>query len=279
MDKAKEFPLQEEYKNKFKLKKSPFFNFLSNRKVRKIISPIVIIILWEIISRSGQVAPYILPAPTIIVRTLIKLLVSQELLPHIYISLMRSLIGFALGSILGIILGIGIGWSKLVEDIVDVPIQVFRAVPKSAVIPLIIIWLGLGEASKIFLVATPSFFMTLINSITGVKSVDNLMVKAARSLGARDRQILKEVVIPTALPMIFAALRLGIVVSLVLLIIAEMIAANYGLGYFILDSQRLWDTPKVFAGIAMITLFGYTFDRIILSMERKFLAWNRSKSF
>jgi ABC-type nitrate/sulfonate/bicarbonate transport system permease component len=104
------------------------------------------------------------------------------------------------------------------------------------------------------------------------------MVKAARSLGAKDRQILREVVIPTALPMIFAALRLGIVVSLVLLIIAEMVAANHGLGYFILDSQRLWDTPKVFAGIAVITFLGFTFDRIMLSMEGIFLAWHKGKS-
>jgi len=278
MDNANEFLLQEEYRTRLKLKKLPFNLFLTNRKIRKIISPIGIIILWEIISHSGQVAPYILPAPTIIARTLINLLVSGELLPHIYISLMRSLIGFALGSILGIILGIGIGWSKLVEDIVDIPVQVLRAVPKSALIPLIIIWLGLGETSKIFLVALPGFFMTLINTITGVKSVDILMVKAARSLGAKDRQILREVVIPTALPMIFASFRLGIVVSLVLLIIAEMVAANHGLGYFILDSQRLWNIDKVFAGITVISFLGFIFDRIVLLMEKIFLGWHKGKS-
>lgn len=277
MDNVKEFPLNEEHKNKFQLPKSPF-NLLANRKVRKIISPIGIILLWEIISRSGYVAPYILPAPSTIGYTLLHLLINGEILRHIYISLFRSIIGFALGSILGIMLGIGIGWSKLVEDIFDVPVQVLRAVPKSALIPLIIIWLGLGEASKIFIVTLPSFFMTLINTIAGVKGVDILMVKAARSLGAKDRQILIEVVIPAASPMIFAALRLGIVVSLVLLVIAEMIAADRGLGYFILEEQRFWLTDRMFAGIVVISLIGFAFDRTVLLAERKVMLWHKGKT-
>jgi len=191
---------------------------------------------------------------------------------------MRSLIGFALGSILGIILGIGIGWSKLVEDIVDIPVQVLRAVPKSAVIPLIIIWLGLGETSKIFLVALPGFFIILINTIAGVKGVDILLVKAACSLGAKDRHILKEVVIPSAAPMIFAGLRLGVVVSMVLLVITEMIAADRGLGYFILEQQRFWLTERMFSGIMVISLIGFAFDRVVLLAEKTMLQWHKGKT-
>lgn len=250
----------------------------ANRKARKIASPIVIVALWEIVSRSGLVAPYILPAPTIVLHTLIGLLVSGELLPHIAISLMRSLTGFAIGSTLGILLGITIGWSRFAEDIADVPIQVLRSTPKSALIPLIIVWLGLGELSKIFIVSLPSFFLTLINTIAGVKGVDILLIKAARSLGAKDRHILREVIVPAAAPMIFAGLRLGVVISLVLLMMAEMVAANRGLGYFIQDAQRLFLTDRMFAGIVVIGLLGFISDRIVLRIEGKLLAWHKGKT-
>ncbi|PIP09143.1 MAG: ABC transporter permease [Syntrophobacteraceae bacterium CG23_combo_of_CG06-09_8_20_14_all_50_8] len=277
MDKMSEITFQEEYKPRLKLLHSTS-NLLANRKIRKLISPIGIIILWEIISRSGHVALYILPTPSTIGYTLFHLLISGELLPHIYISLIRSLIGFALGSILGIILGIGIGWSKFVEDIVDVPVQLLRAVPKSALIPLIIIWLGLGETSKIFMVALPPFFLTLINTISGVKGVDLIMIKAARSLGASDRKILKEIVIPSAGPIIFAGLRNGIVVSMVLLVIAEMIAADRGLGYFILETQCFWLTERMFAGIMIISFIGFAFDWTVLFAEKKIIKWHRGKT-
>jgi len=251
---------------------------LTDRKARKIVSPIAIIALWELVSRSGLVASYLLPAPTVVLRTLTSLLVSGELLPHIAISLMRSLAGFAIGSTLGILLGIAIGWSRFVEDVTDVPIQVLRSTPKSALIPLIIVWLGLGEPSKIFIVSLPSLFLTLINTIAGVKSVDILLIKAARSLGAKDRHILWGVIVPAAAPMIFAGLRLGVVVSLVLLMMAEMVAADRGLGFFIQDAQRLFLTDRMFAGIVVIALLGFVFDRIVLRVEGTLLVWHKGKT-
>ncbi len=245
---------------------------------RKIISPVVIVLIWEASSRLGWVVPYMLPPPTEILQTFIALLSSGTLMPHILSSLMRSLSGFVIGSALGIVTGMMIGWSRLFEDIADIPLQALRAVPKSALVPLIIIWLGLGEISKIFIVALPGFFMCLINTTSGVKGVDTLMIKAALSLGANNRQILREIVLPSALPMIFAGLRLGIVVSLVLLVIAEMVAADRGLGFFILESQRLWLVKEMFAGIITMSIIGFGLDRIMLIMESRMLKWHKGKT-
>jgi ABC-type nitrate/sulfonate/bicarbonate transport system permease component len=126
-------------------------------------------------------------------------------------------------------------------------------------------------------VAIPCFFLTLINTMTGVRGVESLMIKAARLLGAKERQILFRVIIPAASPMIFAGLRLAIAISLVLLIIAEMVAASKGLGYFILESQRFWAVEKMFAVIILMGLLGLILDRIVLIIGNRALAWRQGK--
>lgn len=249
---------------------------LTGRRLLRVGSPILILILWEGVVRSGSVASFVLPAPSVVFQTLLRLLVSGELLPHIYMSLFRALSGFILGSVLGILLGLMMGWSKFVEDVADVPFQVLRAVPKTALVPLFIVWFGIGEFPKVLLILLTPFVMCTINTMVGVRSVDITMVRAARSLGAHDRQILREVVIPSASPMIFAALRLSAVVSLVLLLIAEMVAAEKGLGVYIMETQRLFYIDKTFAGIVTITIFGYSVDWIIRKIETRALQWRKS---
>jgi ABC-type nitrate/sulfonate/bicarbonate transport system permease component len=221
------------------------------------------------------VPPFILPAPSIVFQTLFSLLASGELLPHIYLSLFRALSGFVIGSIVGILLGLMMGWSKFVEKVADIPFNVLRAIPKSALVPVFIVWFGIGEFPKILLISLVPFIQCTINTMAGVRNVDITMIKAARSLGAKDRDILREVVIPSATPMIFAALRLSAVVSLVLLVIVEMTAAEKGLGAFIMVSQRLFYTDKAFAGIITIATFGYTLDRIVRKVESRVLRWHK----
>lgn len=240
-------------------------------------SPILILLIWEAIARSGLVTPIVLPAPSIIFETLFKLLVSGELLPHIGISLFRALTGFAVGSILGILLGLLMGWSKWINDAADIPFNILRAIPTAALVPVTIVWFGIGEFPKILLTTLPSFTMCTINTLAGVRGVDNIMIKAARSLGARDRDILKEVIIPAAMPMIFAALRLGVAVSLVVLVVIEMTAAETGLGTFIIECQRLFYTAKMFAGIITLAVLGYLLDRIVRLVEARILHWHKSK--
>ena len=234
-----------------------------------------IVVFWELVVRAGLVPPYLLPAPSAVLLALYDLTVTGIILPHAGISLFRSLTGFFIGAACGIAVGALMGWSRTVYDLADAPLQILRAVPLAALVPLGIVWLGLGEGLKLFLVGLPPFFLTLINTMQGVRNVDPTLVKAARNLGAGKGQILVRVLVPAASPMIFAGLRLGVVVSLVMLVIAEMIAAGAGLGHFILESQRLWHTEAMFAGIVLMSALGFAFDRAVLWAERKLLVWNR----
>lgn len=254
---------------------SPVIKAFTSGRVVWIGSPIIILLLWEAIARSGLVPPFISPAPSVVFQTLFNLLASGKLLPHIGFSLFRALSGFAIGSILGILLGLMMGWSKFVNNVADIPFNVLRAIPKAALVPVFIVWFGIGEFPKILLIALTSFVMCTINTMAGVRSVDITMVKAARSLGAKDRDILKEVVFPAATPMIFAALRLGIVISLVLLVIVEMTAAEKGLGVFIMETQRLFYTDKMFAGIIALAALGYALDWMVRRAGARALRWHK----
>lgn len=248
---------------------------MSRRWVSRYGSLAALVVLWELTVRAGLVPPYLLPAPSAILLTLWDLTAEGTIWPHAGISLFRALTGFVIGAAFGITLGALMGWSRTVYDLADAPLQIMRGVPLAALVPLGIIWLGLGEGVKLFMVALPPFFLTLINTMQGVSNADPNLVKAARNLGAGKTQTLVRVLVPAASPMIFAGLRLGVVVSLVMLVIAEMIAAGAGLGYFILESQRLWHTEEMFAGIVLMSVLGFTFDRAVLWAEGRMLVWNR----
>lgn len=254
---------------------APVLKQLISSKVLRFGSPILILLSWEAFARIGLVESFILPAPSIVFQAFFRLLASGELFPHIYMSLFRALSGFIIGSILGILLGLMMGWSRFVGNVADIPFQVLRAVPKPAMVPLFIVWFGLGEFPKILLISLTSFIQCTINTMAGVRSVDITMIKAARVLGAEDRQILKEIVIPAASPLIFASLRIGAVVSLVLLIIVEITGAQEGLGYFIQNMQELFLIDQMFAGIMTLAIFGYTLDWTIRKIQDRVLRWHR----
>jgi NitT/TauT family transport system permease protein len=260
---------------KYRRVMSTIIQAITNDKVLWIGSPIVILFLWEGFARSGLIQPIVLPAPSVIFQMLFSLLASGELWPHIYMSLFRAISGFAVGSILGILLGLMMGWSRWVDNIADIPFNVLRAIPKAALVPVFIVWFGIGEFPKVLIVTLVPFVMCTINTTAGVKDVDSSMIKAARSLGAKDKDIIKDVVIPSACPMIFAALRLSIVTSLVMLVIAEMVAAERGLGAYIMESQRLFHTAEMFAGIVIIAAFAYSLDIIVRKVERRVLRWHK----
>jgi ABC-type nitrate/sulfonate/bicarbonate transport system permease component len=240
-----------------------------------IASPLLILIIWELICRLSFVPTFILPAPSEIFQALLRLFVSGKIWPHIYASLFRAIMGFVLGSAAGIALGILMGWSRLAANIADIPFNFLRAIPKAAMVPVFIVWFGIGEFPKILMVALTSFVMCTVNTISGVRNVDINMVKAARSLGAKDREILSEIVFPATLPSIFAALRLGVVVSLVLLVIVEMTAAKYGLGTFIMESEQFFYVDDMFAGITILALLGYMADLGIRKLSDRALRWHK----
>lgn len=280
-----------ERKHRGKLNRLFVLNLSTSREVRKVGSPalkaltidtvlwmgspILVLLLWEVAARSGLLSPLVLPAPSIILQTLFNLLANGTLLPHIYMSLFRAFTGFVAGSVVGILLGLMMGWSRFVRNIADIPFNVFRAIPLATLVPVSIIWFGIGEFPKVLLVAIPAFWLCTINTMAGARSVDIIMVKAARSLGARDTDILREVVFPASTPMIAAGLRLGAVSSFLSLMLVEMIVAKNGLGAFILESQRLFYIPEMFAGIATIAALAYAVDLAVRKVEARALRWHK----
>jgi len=260
---------------KLRFKPQRFLKSERSLKVIRFASPFVLLIIWEMITRLGSVPDFILPAPSAIFRALFELVFGGVLLPHIGISVFRAVCGFLLGSTLGITVGLLMSWSRLANSILDIPFNLLRTVPEAAIIPVFIVWFGYGELPKVLLVSITSFIYCVINTMTGFKSIDPDLIKAARSLGAKNRDIFKEVTLPSVAPMIFAALRLGIVVSFILLVIVEMLGAQKGLGYYMMMTQRLFYTDKMFAALITVTMLAFTFDILIRRIEAHVLRWRQ----
>src|SRR6266481_2455208 len=239
----------------------------------RIISPIVLLLLWEGAVRLGDVNQLIIPAPFSVLRTMIDLTVDGRLPWAIAVSLHRVLQGFIYGSLLGVALGLLVGWFRAVEDAVDPLVAAIYPIPKSAIFPLFILWFGLGETSKIMTILIGVLFLVLINTVTGVKAIDPVLLKAARDLGANQRQIFAKVVIPGALPNIFTGLRLGAGMALILVFITEIEATKAGLGFLLWEAFQLLDTRKVFAGVVTFGILGVLTTWLLQWIERVTCPW------
>lgn len=242
--------------------------------LKRWISTFVIVVIWEIMSRNHIVDPFFLPAPTTILIMAYKMIASGELLRHIGISLFRALSGYFFAVLIGIGLGISVGWSRISENIFDPLIELVRPIPTLALVPLIILWLGVGDLSKIIIVFKACLFPILLNTIAGVKGVDKKLIHAAKSLGAKNKQILIKVVIPAALPMIFTGIRISTAMCMMAIVGVEMIAAESGLGFLIVDMQRMFATDKMFVGIITLTSLGFFMDKIARWMQKRALKWH-----
>lgn len=235
----------------------------------------IIIVLWEAISRSGLISPLYLPAPTAIIASAYEMTLSGELISNLKASLTRVLVGFSIGSISGIILGLFLGVSRIADASVSPLVYALYPIPKIALLPLIILWLGIGEISKIMIIALGVFFPVLINTYAGVKGVESLYIKVALSFKTSRINMLKKVIIPGALPVIFAGLKLGAGTSLLLLVAAEMIAAKEGIGAMVLHYGDLMLTTKLMVGVVVLSLLGITFNQLLKMIEKRIIIWRR----
>jgi ABC-type nitrate/sulfonate/bicarbonate transport system permease component len=176
-----------------------------NRNYRKLISPMLILAVWEAVARLGWIDPWFLPPLTGVFKTLVEMVVSGELILHTAISLGRAVSGYAMGAVVGVSLGLLIAWSKIVEDFFDPLIELIRPLSAFALIPIFFLWFGIGDTSKIMIIFKSCFFPIVINTIAGIKGVDNKLIMAARSLGADGHQMWTRILLPSALPMITGA--------------------------------------------------------------------------
>ena len=249
--------------------------FLIRREHRglRVLSLVGLVVLWEIVARIGWVPVLFLPSPLGVVAEGWEMVMSGELVGHLAASLRRLLFGFAVGGGLGVIVGIVVGFFSVAEAVGTPLIAATFPVPKIALLPLLILWLGLGEPSKIAVIALGVFFPMAINTYTGVRQADALLVRAAVSFGARRWSVIRKVILPSALPMIFAGLRLGAGTALLLLVAAEMIAVESGIGFLVLHAGNIMATTKLMVGIVVLSLLGVLSHWGLNRLERLAIPW------
>jgi NitT/TauT family transport system permease protein len=233
----------------------------------------VLLGIWEAAGRFSLVSPLFLPAPSDILLEGWHLVISGQLFRHLGISLFRIGSGFVLAAGLGILTGILLGSSRLAEAMGNPILAALFPIPKIAILPLLILWLGIGEAPKIAVIGLGVFFPMTINVYTGVKHVDPLLIRAALSLGSSRLGLIKKVVWPSILPMVLAGMKLGLGISLLLVVAAEMIAADAGIGFLILTAADLMQTKRLMVGIGMLSGLGLLVNWLLGKMERLLLPW------
>ncbi|MGC1404144.1 MAG: ABC transporter permease [Thermodesulfobacteriota bacterium] len=236
---------------------------------------LAILLCWELVSRRQWVTPLFLPAPSAILAEGWEMVKTGLIFKHILASLSRILWGFLLASSLGIIVGIVIGFFSIPEALGNPIIAATFPIPKIAILPLLILWLGIGEASKVAVIFLGVFFPVVINVYTGVKNVDPLLIKAALSLGSNRVRIIRKVVLPSILPMIFAGMKLGMGIALLLVVAAEMVAADAGIGFMILNAADLMETKKLMVGLIILSLLGIFFNWLFQHLEQVFIPWKK----
>ena len=233
----------------------------------------VLVLAWEVIGRLGWVPVLFLPSPLGVVAEGWDMIRSGELFVHLAASLQRLLVGFAVGGALGVIVGIAVGFFSVADAVGTPLIAATFPIPKIALLPLLILWLGIGETSKVAVIALGVFFPMAINTYTGVRQADPLLVRAAVSFGARRWSIIRKVILPSALPMIFAGLRLGAGTALLLLVAAEMIAVESGVGFLVLHAGNIMATTKLMVGIVVLSLLGVLSHWGLSRLERFAIPW------
>ncbi|RWD72484.1 ABC transporter permease [Mesorhizobium sp.] len=231
------------------------------------------LLAWEIAPRLGWLNRIFFPPLSEVLVAWWDLLASGVLVDHIGISLQRAAIGFALGVVVAIPLGLLMGRYSLFEKVSDLLVQTLRNTSQFALLPVFILLLGIGEESKVAITFYSSVFFLLVNTISGVKSVDPLLIKAARAMGTSDFDLFRKVILPAAIPSIVAGARLAVKSSLFAVIGAEMLAAKSGLGFLIQNSQLMMETADMYAGILTLTVIGLTVNYLLVWFERWATAW------
>ncbi len=229
--------------------------------------------LWWLAVASGLANPVLMPPPDAVLRAIVELAVEGTLLVHIGVSLARALGGFLVAAAIGVPLGILLGRSARAYAIIDPWIELARPVPPIAVLPLVVLWFGIGEESKLVVVFYGALFPSLVNTIHGVRSVDNTLIRAARALGASERQIFCLVVLPAAVPSVVTGLRLGAGMAIFVLVAAELLGSTSGLGWLIMDSREHFFTDRIMVGIVALGVVGYLINRGLLGLEHRLVRW------
>ncbi len=262
------------------------------RIFKGLIVPVIVIALWTALANSGMLRPEVLPSPLAVLERwgsylwpsfvngekptgVLSWLGASELLVDAYNSLYRVLLGFGIGAGLALPLGLLMGADRRISELFDPLIQFLRPIPPIAYIPLAILWFGLGNPPAVFLITIGAFFPVLLNTIAGVRNVDSIYIRAARNLGAGGFTLFWRVILPAATPYILTGARIGLGTAFIVVIVAEQIAVNSGLGYRITEAREYLWSDKVIAGMISIGFLGLSLDMLMTRLNNYLLRWHR----
>jgi sulfonate transport system permease protein len=249
---------------------------MSSRTLRGALLPLSVLLAWETLGRLQIVSSYVLPSASSVLWDLACMAKSGILFVHVGASLGRVLCGFILGAVAGTGLGLWVGLSPRSEAYLDPFIQGIRSVPSLAWVPLLLLWMGIGESPKITLILIGSFFPVYLNVVSGLRSVDPRLVEVGRVYGMTRIELVRRIILPASLPSVLTGIRAGLAVAWLYVVAAELIAANSGLGFMLTDGRELSRADLIFGSILMLALCGKTTDGLLKSTERKWLAWRDS---
>jgi NitT/TauT family transport system permease protein len=234
---------------------------------------VFLLLIWETGCRIGWISALMMPAPSDVISALRDLAVSGQLRLHLQASLSRLLLGWLIGSSAGLCVGFAVGLFALARAAGIPLVSALFPIPKIALLPLFIIWFGIGEPSKIATIAFGTFFPTVISTYGGVDNVDRSLIRMGQSFGLRWRSIVLKILLPGALPAILSGFRISASIAIILLVAAEMIGAEYGIGAYVLMAGNLMATDQLIAGVALLSLLGLTVSYLIGRAERWLLRW------
>jgi ABC-type nitrate/sulfonate/bicarbonate transport system permease component len=233
--------------------------------------------LWSLVSGAVVVLqlfnPIFLPGPWLVIGKVLELGVKGQLWAHVGATLQRVAVGFVTGAVLAVVLGIMAGQVRVVRNLVEPIVELLRPIPPLAMLPLFIVWIGIGEASKVGFITYATFFPMFLTTVHGVRQIDPLLLRAAQSLGATSVQLFHRVILPAALPEILTGLRLGVALSFFVIVISEFIGAEHGLGYLINDGRNFFLVPQMLGAAIVLGLLGYAGNALVRLLERRVLRW------
>ena len=236
--------------------------------------PAVLLLGWQIASSQGWLSTRVLPAPLDVLRSAWALTVSGELWTHVQVSAGRALSGLLIGGGLGLLLGLLTGSLRVAETLLDSTIQMVRNIPALALIPLVILWFGIDETAKLFLISVSVFFPIYLNTFHGIRNVDQGLIEMGRTYGLNRWQLYRQIILPGALSSILVGLRFSLGLMWVILIVAETISAQAGIGYLTMNAREFLQTDVVLVGILLYALLGKLADVFAKALERYWLRWH-----
>jgi sulfonate transport system permease protein len=241
--------------------------------LRRWVSPVLIIALWQVLSSIGVLSARTIASPSQIAHTAAGLVRDGTLGTATLVSVQRVVVGFAIGATIGVLLAVVAGLSRIGEDAVDPPMQMLRMLPHFGLIPLFILWMGIGEQPKFALIALGATFPLYLNTLAGIQNIDRKTTEAAQAMGLSWSQRVRHVVLPGALPQTLVGLRQSLGIAWLSLIVAETISANSGLGYMINNAREFGQTDVIVVGLVVYSLLGLATDAAVRYLERRALAW------